>query len=116
MSVPYAQTDTFVASAARTTSSNSGILSGWGAAKTLRLQLNVTAVSGTNPTLDVLVEDTLDGTNWNTLVTFTQATGATREVKNLTTQFAPQIRVSWTIGGTATPTFTFSVVACATWT
>ncbi len=38
------------------------------------MQLDVTAASGTLPTLDVVVQDTVDGTNWNTIATFTQAT------------------------------------------
>lgn len=98
-----------VASAARTTSSNSGALTGYGPAATIRAQLNVTAASGTTPTLDVLVEDSVDGgATWNTLVAFTQATAVTREVKNITTPFGDQLRVRWTVGGT-TPSFTFAV-------
>lgn len=106
--VAAAVTNTPVASAARTTSGNSGSLDGYGAATTLRAQLEVTASSGTSPTLDVILEDSLDGTNWNTVGTFTQATGATREVINVTTPFGPYLRVSWTVAGT-TPSLTFSV-------
>lgn len=101
--------DTVVASAARTTSGNSGTLTGWGSAKTLRAQLQVTAVSGTSPTLDVVIEDTLDGTNWNEIGTFAQRTAAGREVIDVTSPFTSQLRVRWTVGG-ATPSFTFSVV------
>lgn len=103
------QAATVVASAARTTSSNSGALPDYGPADKLRVQLNVTAASGTTPTLDVLVEDTLDGTNYNTIGTFAQKTTTGREVINITTQFADSIRVRWTVAGT-TPSFTFSVV------
>ena len=110
MSLPVerAETDVIVASAVRTTSDNSGSLDGYGAATTLRAQLDVTAGSGTSPTLDVVIEDSLDGSNWNTLGSFTQATGSAREVINVTTPFGPYLRASWTIGGT-TPSFTFSV-------
>lgn len=97
-----------VASAARTTSSNSGILYGYGAASTLRAQLDVTAAAGTSPTLDVVIEDTVDGTNYNTIGTFTQKTAAGREVINITTPFSDAVQVKWTVGGTS-PSFTFSV-------
>jgi len=101
-------TDVTVASAARTTTGNSGSIPGWGAAKTLRAQLNVTAATGTTPTLDVVIEDTLDGTNWNAVATFTQKTTTGREVKDVTTPFTDTMRVRWTIAGT-TPNFTFEV-------
>ena len=101
-----------VASAARTTSSDSGVLPGFGGASTLRVQLNVSAVSGTTQTLDVVIEDTLDGVNWNTVGTFTQATAATRQVVNVTVPFADRVRFRWTIGGT-TPSFTFAVITAS---
>ena len=103
------QLETVVASAARTTSGNSGVLSGWGNAQTLRAQLNVSAASGTTPSLTVLVEDTLDGTTFNTVGTFAAKTAAGREVINVTTPFADRLRITWTITGT-TPSFTFDVV------
>lgn len=103
-------TDELVASAARTASGASGTLEGWGVPSTARVQLNVTAASGTSPTLNVVVEDTLDGVNWNTVGTFAQRVAAGREVINLATPFTDRLRVRWTIGGT-TPSFTFSVLA-----
>ncbi len=96
-------------SAARTASGNSGVFTGYGVASTLRAQLDVTAASGTTPTLDVVIEDTLDGTNWNILASFGQKTAPGREVVNVSTPFANRIRARWTIGGT-TPSFTFSVI------
>ncbi len=103
-------TDTLVPSQARTTSGDSGILTGWGVPTTARVELNVTAVGGATPTLNVVVEDTFDGTNWNVVGTFTQKTAVSREVINLSTPFTDRLRVRWTIGG-ATPSFTFAVVA-----
>lgn len=98
-----------VASAAVTANGNSGALTGYGAPSSLRAQLNVTAASGTTPTLDVLIEDSVDGgTNWNTVGTFAQKTAAAREVINVTVPFGDQLRVRWTVGGT-TPNFTFAV-------
>lgn len=101
-----------VASAARTTTGNSGALTGYGPAATLRAQLRVTAASGTTPTLNVVVEDSVDGgATWNTIATFAQKTAAgPQEVQNVTAPFGDQLRVSWTIAGT-TPSFTFAVDA-----
>lgn len=101
--------ETLVASAARTASGDSGPLSGWGAAKTIRAQLNVTAASGTTPALDVVIEDSLDGgSTWNAVATFAQKTTTGREVVSITAAFSDLLRVRWTIAGT-TPSFTFAV-------
>lgn len=102
-------TETPVVSAARTVSGNSGALTGYGSALTLRAQLNVTAASGTTPTLDVIIEDSLDGgVTWNTIGTFAQKTAVSRETINITIPFSPLLRVSWVIAGTA-PSFTFAI-------
>jgi hypothetical protein len=100
---------TAVASSARTTSSNSGTLPGFGDWSRFRAQLAVTAASGTTPTLDVVIEDSLDGTNWNTVATFTQKTAAGVQAVDVTGLFGDQLRVRWTVGGT-TPSFTFAVL------
>jgi hypothetical protein len=100
---------TFVEPAARTASGDSGPQTGFGDESTLRAQLNVTAAAGTGPTLDVVLEDTLDGTNWNVVGTFAQKTAPGREVVNVTTPFADRLRARWTVAGTA-PSFTFDVV------
>ncbi len=105
--VAYAE-ETVVASAARTASADSGALTDYGGASSLRAQLDVTAASGTTPTLNVVVEDTLDGTNWNVVGTFAQKTAAGREVINITIPFSDTLRVRWTIAGT-TPSATFRV-------
>ena len=108
----YAE-DVLQASSAQTTGGNSGALPGYGGANTLRLQLNVTAVSGTaTPTLTVFIEDTLDGTNWNQIVAFTAATATGIQAVNVTTPFADRLRVRWTITGT-TPSITFEVRAAS---
>ncbi|TFD74724.1 hypothetical protein [Cryobacterium fucosi] len=78
-------------------------------AKTIRAQLNVTAASGTVPTLDVTIQDSIDGgATWNTVGTFTQKTAASREVINVTIPFSNTLRAAWTIAGT-TPSFTFAI-------
>ena len=73
----------------------------------LRLTLKVEASAGTNPTLDVVVESSEDGsTNWQPCITYgpKTTTGSERQV------FVADrwVRVRWTIGGT-NPVFTFSV-------
>lgn len=118
--MPSSQEVTLVESAARTVSGDSGTLEGFGDVSALRAQLDVTAASGTTPTLDVVIEDTLDGTNWNTIATFAQKTAVGVEVINAHPEkaesatfqplFARRWRIRWTIGGT-TPSFTFSVAA-----
>lgn len=97
-------------SATRTANGNGSTQAGLAQTARLRVQLNVTAASGTTPTLDVVIEDSLDGTNWNTIGTFTQKVTTGRQVIDITTPFADTVRARWTIGGT-TPSFTFAVDA-----
>lgn len=104
------QRELLVASAARSTSSDSGALGGYGPVVQGVVQLNVTAATGTTPTLDVKIEDSVDGTNWNTVQAFTQVTIAGRSVIRINTPFSDLLRVTWTIAGT-TPSFTFDVWA-----
>ncbi len=97
-----------IESLTRTTSGTTGNIQALGA-ETLRVQLNVVGVSGTSPTLNVLVEDTLDnGASYNTIAAFAQKTTPGREVLNVTSPFAETLRVSWTVAGT-NPSFTFAV-------
>lgn len=103
-------TQALVQSAARTTSGSSAAVAGYAAATTLRAQLNVTASGGTSPTLDVTIEDSLDGTNWNPIGTFTQKIAPGREVINVTTPFADRVRASWVVAGGGGQTFTFDVL------
>lgn len=73
----------------------------------LRLLLDVTAASGTSPTLDVAVETSYDGSTWRSVAAFAQKTAAGTERKSFSgcDRF---VRITYTIGGT-TPSFTFSV-------
>lgn len=80
-------------------------------ASELLLFLNVTAASGTSPTLNVKVQAQDPAGNWYDILSFTQATAATKEAKQLSI-FGDKIKVVYTIGGT-TPSFTFSVTAVA---
>ena len=70
------------------------------------------AKSGTDPTLDVLVETkhpTLD--KWFTIVTFAQLVDVGQERKVLAANLGDTLAIKKTVGGTVTPTFTFSVYA-----
>lgn len=74
---------------------------------TLRLDLTVSAASGTTPSLTVSIETSKDGSTWRSLGSFVAATTTTSERKSFVgcDRYA---RVSYTISGT-TPSFTFSV-------
>jgi hypothetical protein len=105
-------TVTIAPAAARAVSGVGTAVAGNGPASTMRVQLNVTAASGTTPTLDVVLEDSVDGSNFNAITggTFTQFTATGRQAIDITAPFTDNIRARWTVGGT-TPSFTFSVVA-----
>lgn len=106
-------TKTVLASAARTaTGTSSGLGLATEPSSKVAIGLDVTAVSGTSPTLDIAVEWSHDGSTWlaaQSADTFTQATAATAAVKVFDVK-GQHLRVAYTIGGTA-PSFTFSVTA-----
>lgn len=82
------------------------------ATQRLTAHLHVLSASGTDPTLDVIVtSDDAEGmVDPTTRVTFTQATDVTSEQKTLDGPVTDTWwQVSWTIGGTNTPTFEFIV-------
>lgn len=80
--------------------------------------LNVTAASGTTPTLDVKIQISPDGgTTWEDFITFAQKTATGAESKRFSSYqaiaagagpFGDRMKVIYSIGGT-TPSFTFSV-------
>lgn len=104
------------ASAARTATGSSGALpvmdmdpSGL---STLAIGLNVTAVSGTSPSLTLSVEWSFDGVNFlkgDPVDAFTAVTAVGGAAKSFTPK-GMAYRVTWTITGT-TPSFTFDVSA-----
>lgn len=104
-----------VVTGVKTVTGNSGVLDiDYGHYDSLIIQLAVSAASGTNPTLDVIVEDTLNGVNFYTIATFAQKIGTAVEIKRIaeTAPFADKLRVSWVIAGT-TPSFTLEVKVMA---
>jgi len=71
--------------------------------------LQVTAISGTSPTLDVTVQHSPDGTTWTDLIAFTQVSAAHQaERKTVTGSVDQHVRAIWTLGGT-NPAATFTV-------
>ena len=75
--------------------------------------LHVIAASGTNPTLDVVIDsdDADDFVGSTERIAFTRATAVTSEWKSVAGAVTDDWwRASWTVGGTDTPTFTFIVV------
>lgn len=71
--------------------------------------VDVTAASGTSPTLDVTYQVSPDdGITWYDHTAFTQAVAVTKERKVFTAPAGVRGRISYTIGGTS-PSFTFSV-------
>lgn len=76
-----------------------------------RLLINVTAVTGGTPTLDITFEDSDDNVTWYTHTTVTQITTVSNVANNITV-FAKFVRIRWAIGGT-TPIFTFKAVLSA---
>lgn len=101
-----------VAKQARTVNGDSGWLD-IGDARALIAQLQSDAGTGTTPTLDVKVRTSYDGTDATAIDVptgaFTQVgAAASNQILNLAT-FHRFVKVMWTIGGTATPTFNFGV-------
>lgn len=73
-----------------------------------RFYLDVTAKGGDTPTLDVSIEEQV-GNVWYTLASFAQVTDVGQKTVTVNGPCGRKLRVAWTIGGTATPNFTFSV-------
>lgn len=76
------------------------------------IYLDITAASGTNPTLDVTLK-VYDSTSakWFLLATFTQKTGVVQDVGYVEYGINDRLAMFYVIGGTNTPSFTFTVSA-----
>lgn len=101
-------TITDIASAAISTTTTSANLATTNQ-QTFSVQIAVTVVSGTSPTLDVVIQETIDGTNYYDVYHFERITATGN-------YWSPPIKVSGiglryvrTVGGT-TPSFTMSAV------
>lgn len=103
--------EVLVPSAARTASGSQASNENYRALNDVRAELHVTAVSGTTPTLDVVLETTVDGVDWDAVATFTQRTAAGRQVLDATVR-GNRFRARWTVGGVSA-SFTFAVTVVA---
>ncbi len=115
----YARTVTLLSSTALTTTGTGTAATGFGPADLLRVQADCSAVTGTTPSATFTLQDSVDGTNWNTVVAFTAITAVSRQVVNYaevraaTAQaFGDQLRISYVVSGT-TPSLTCSIVVFA---
>lgn len=93
-------------SAARTASGNSNVFSS-GDYDDAQVFLDITAVSGTTPTLDVTIQYSPDGTRWFTHTAFAQKTTTDKDSKQIS-GLGKSMRIAYTIGGTG-PSFTFQM-------
>jgi hypothetical protein len=90
------------------------VLGARSATQVLWSALHITAVSGTSPTLDVVVQsDANSGAGGEVdQITFTQANAVGSQMLSDTGAVTDTYyRISYTVGGTGTPTFSFAVVA-----
>jgi len=102
--IPVATLIDAAAVAATTTYANLDMGACFGA---MTMTVTASAVTGTSPTADVIVEHSHDGSTWATLGSMTQLTAAGTETKT----FGPcrrYIRGKSTIGGTS-PVFAFTL-------
>jgi hypothetical protein len=103
-----ATTVTDIASAAITTTQTSANIV-TGNQQSMSFQVGVTAVSGTNPTLDVVVQETFDGTNYYDIYHFPRITAIGQYQSPQMRITGAGIRYVRTVGG-GTPSFTNSVL------
>lgn len=77
------------------------------------LQVNTANVTGTNPTLDIKLQTSADGTNWiDVSMTAPQLTaaGSSATVFSAGAKLSNFVRAVATIGGTDTPTFDYEIL------
>jgi hypothetical protein len=101
---------TDIASAALTTTATSGTITPSAGALSQEFNVIVTAVAGTNPTLDVVVQESDDsGTNWFDTYHFPRITATGQYRSPLIPLTGNRVRYVRTVGGTGSPSFTNSV-------
>lgn len=98
-----------ITSAAITSTTTSGTITPSASALSHEFNVIVTAVSGTNPTLDVVVQESDDsGTNWYDIYQFPRITATGQYRSPLIPLTGNRIRYVRTVGGTS-PSFTMSL-------
>lgn len=99
-------TKTLVTSAARTTTFTSSGVSTSNVDGVIAY-VNISAVSGTSPTLNITLQDSPNGTDWFDASTLAQATAISKQ-RVVLSSVGAHLRAVCTIAGTA-PSFTFSI-------
>ena len=100
-------------SGAETATGNTAEFGEFSGAEFAAFYLNISAASGTNPTLDVTIEEQdPNSLQWFVVATFTQETGVATQRQVVNPLHGAKLRGVFTIGGT-TPSFTFSLTALA---
>lgn len=100
---------TFLATSAARTTTGQGSAVSTGVDRAQVAKLDITARSGTTPSLTVTIEESVNGsTGWATHSSFAAANAVGSQVIELPKRGQPFMRASWTITG-GTPSFTFSV-------
>ena len=105
---------TDIASAAITTTATSGAI-GVTNVQGAAFAISITAVTGTNPTLDLVIQCSVNTTTWHDVHHFERATGTTTLISPTIPLPCAQIRYVRTVGGT-TPSFTMSLTRWSTQT
>jgi hypothetical protein len=100
---------TELASAARTTTGQSVGSAMPNEYEELNVYLNVTAVSGTTPSMTVTYQCSPDGTNWYDHTSGSAITAAANQLIKVNANIGKFGRLSYVISGT-TPSFTFSAI------
>ena len=107
-----------VTAAVRTSNGNSAAVAIGSGPGTVMLQLMVTAIGGTNPSLTIGIQWSADGTNFGSLDGTPDAFTAVTSIGNVfkvVTARAPYARLTWTITGT-NAYVNFAVCASTTFT
>ena len=98
---------TDIASAALTTTATSAAVAITNV-QSAAFSVNITAVTGSSPTLDVVIQCSVNTTTWQDVHHFERATGTTTLISPTIALPCAQIRYVRTVGGT-TPSFTMSL-------
>lgn len=104
----HAEVKTILSSAARTSTSYSSMFD-LGSFDEMICIVNVTAASGTTPTLDITLQYSPDNVNWfdDPVEHFSQFYGVNNQVAKIT-NFGKYVRWKYTVGGDD-PSFTFTI-------
>ena len=94
--------------AAVTADGNSSVLDiGATPANGVVIEVAVTAVSGSSPTMDIVVQESADNSTYKALATFDQITATGRQTRRVQSS-KRYLRLNYDIGGSSSPSFTMA--------